>query len=335
MQAPPFGHIASHAMDELRALRLFHKVADSGSFRQVAVSEGLTPQAVSKSIGQLEQHLGLRLLSRTTRRSSLTQEGEALRRLTWAPLEDLTQALRRVTASAERIAGVVRVSAAPSARHVLAEPLARFCEAHPEVSIEYLSANRFADIVMEQVDVGFRSGLQPQGELVARRLFTVRQLVCAAPAYLARHGTPASPDELRHHRCTGFRHSESGRLLPWEFEEADGTLRTLEVEPFFRVNDPEVELSLVRAGAAIGQIDTLNAGVDLQEGRLIPLFAERASTRLGFYLYYPSRKRLPRRTRAFIDHMTAALLEVDGAPAARAGRTAQPVQEGRRSGSIP
>lgn len=299
-------------MDELRALRLFHQVALSGSFRQVAVNEGLTPQAVSKSIAQLEQHLGVRLLTRTTRRSSLTQEGEALRRLTGVPLEDLTQALRRVRASAERVSGVVRVSAAPSARHVLAEPLASFCEAHPDVSIEYLSANSFSDIVGEQVDVGFRAGLQPQGEVVARRLFTVRQVVCASPAYLARHGTPASPDDLRRHRCTGFRHSESGRLLPWEFEEG-GRLHTLEVEPFFRVNDPEVELSLVRAGAAIGQIDSINAGADLQEGRLVPLFAELTSTRLGFYLYYPSRKRLPRRTRAFIDHMTAALLVDRGA----------------------
>jgi DNA-binding transcriptional LysR family regulator len=231
-----------------------------------------------------------------------------MRRLTGAPLEELTQGLRRVRASVERVSGVVRISAAPSARHVLAQPLARFCEEHPDVRIEFLSANTFTDIVMEQVDVGFRSGMQPQGDLVARRLFTVRQVVCAAPAYLARHGTPASPDELRDHRCTGFRHSETGRLLPWEFEEG-GRLRTLDVEPFFRVNDPEVELSLVRAGAAIGQIDSINAGVELQEGRLVPLFAELASTRLGFYLYYPSRKRLPRRTRAFIDHMTAALLE--------------------------
>lgn len=295
-------------MDELRALRLFHKVAQSGSFRQVAASEGLTPQAVSKSIAQLEQHLGVRLLSRTTRRSSLTQEGEALRRSTGAPLDDLTQALRRVKASVERVSGVVRISAAPSARHVLAEPLARFCEAHPDVTIEYLSDNSFTDIVTQQVDIGFRSGLQPQGELVARRLFTVRQVVCAAPSYLARHGTPTSPAELIHHRCTGFRHSESGRLLPWEFEQG-GQLRTLEVEPFFVVNDPEVELSLVRTGTAIGQVDSINAGADLQEGRLVPLFPELASTRLGFYIYYPSRKRLPRRTRALIDHVTAALLE--------------------------
>jgi DNA-binding transcriptional LysR family regulator len=301
-------------MDELRALRLFHKVARSGSFRQVAASEGLTPQAVSKSIAQLEQHLGVRLLSRTTRRSSLTQEGEALRRSTGTPLDDLTQALRRVKASVERVSGIVRISAAPSARHVLAEPLARFCEEHPDVTIEYLSANSFTDIVAEQVDVGFRSGLQPQGELIARRLFTVRQVVCAAPSYLARHGTPALPDELRHHRCTGFRHSESGRVLPWEFEEG-GQPRMLEVEPFFVVNDPEVELSLVRTGAAIGQIDSINASADLQEGRLVPLFPELASTRLGFYLYYPSRKRLPRRTRALIDHMTASLLAQQEFPA--------------------
>jgi DNA-binding transcriptional LysR family regulator len=186
-------------MDELRALRLFHTVAATGSLRQAAVSEGLTPQAVSKSIAQLEQHLGVRLLSRTTRRSSLTQEGMQLREQTAGPIEDLANALRRVRSASEGISGTLRLSAAPSARKVLIAPLAAFCNRHPDVTLEFIAANTFTDTVLEQVDVGFRAGLMPQGEVVARRLFTVPQVVCVAPAYLARHGTPSTPDELRQH----------------------------------------------------------------------------------------------------------------------------------------
>lgn len=295
-------------MDELRALRLFHTVAATGSLRQAAVSEGLTPQAVSKSIAQLEQHLGVRLLSRTTRRSSLTQEGMQLREQTAGPIEDLANALRRVRSASEGISGTLRLSAAPSARKVLIAPLAAFCNRHPDVTLEFIAANTFTDTVLEQVDVGFRAGLMPQGEVVARRLFTVPQVVCVAPAYLARHGTPSTPDELRQHRCTGFRHHASGRLLPWELEDV-GRPVTVDVSPFFCTNEPEVELAVVRSGMAIGLIDTINAAQDLRAGHLVALWPHLANNSLGFHIYYPSRKRLPRRTRAFIDDISAALLD--------------------------
>jgi DNA-binding transcriptional LysR family regulator len=294
-------------MDELRALRLFHKVADTGSLRQAAVSEGLTPQAVSKSIAQLEQHLGIRLLSRTTRRCSLTQEGAQLREQTLAPIEDLANALRRARSATERVSGTLRLSAAPAARKVLAAPLAAFCNLHPDVTIEFLAANTFSDLVLDQVDVGFRAGRSPQGEVVARRLFTVQQVVCAAPAYLARYGTPASLEELRRHRCTGFRHHASGRVLSWELED-EGRPITVDVAPFFCTNDPEVELEIVRSGTALGLIDLINAAQDLRAGQLVALWPHLASNSLGFHIYYPSGKRLPRRTRSFIDFITQALL---------------------------
>lgn len=295
-------------MDELRALRLFHKVAETGSLRQAAISEGVTPQAVSKSIGQLEQHLGIRLISRTTRRCKLTQEGMQLREQTAGPIEDLSNALRRVRSATERITGTLRLSAAPSARKVLTAPVAAFCNQHPEVTIEFIAANAFSDLVLDQLDVGFRAGMPPQGEFVARRLFTVPQVVCAAPAYLARYGTPSSVDDLSRHRCTGFRHHASGRVLPWELEE-EGRPITVDITPFFCTNDPEVELDVVRSGLALGLIDVINAAQDLRTGQLVALWPHLASHTLGFHIYYPSGKRLPRRTRAFIDFITSALLD--------------------------
>lgn len=289
-------------MDQLRALRLFSKVAALGSFQRVAVDEGITAQAVGKSIRQLEDHLGVRVLHRTTRRCSLTQEGQSLLDLTRAPLDELARALNVVNATSQQVAGPLRVSAAPSARVVLAEPIARFCERHPRVRIELVTGNAFADTVDEQVDVGFRSGHQPRGDLVARRLFAVRQQLCAAPSYLARHGTPDSIAALRQHRCTGFRDAQSGKLWPWDLPGADSAYAP---DPVFCTNDPETEVALVRAGIGIGLLDDITVASDLQAGRLVVVLPDVRPADLGFHVYYPSRKRLPQRTRAFIDFMTA------------------------------
>lgn len=289
-------------MDQVRALTLFSKVAALGSFQRVAVSEGITAQAVGKSIRQLEDHLGVRVLHRTTRRCSLTQEGQSLLDLTRGPLGELDRALALVNATSQQVVGSLRVSAAPSARHVLAEPIARFCERHPRVRIELITANAFTDTVGDQVDVGFRSGRPPQGDLVARRLFTVRQRLCAAPGYLLRHGTPVSLDDLRRHRCTGFVDAQSGKPWPWQLEGAPGHLAPA---PVISTNDPETEVALVRAGAGIGLLDDITAGTDLQTGRLVEVLPEARPVDLGFHLYYPSRKRMPQRTRAFVDFMVA------------------------------
>ncbi|KQW00149.1 LysR family transcriptional regulator [Rhizobacter sp. Root1221] len=290
-------------MDQLRALRLFSKVAVLGSFQRVAVDEGITAQAVGKSIRQLEDHLGVRVLHRTTRRCSLTQEGQSLLDLTRTPLDELARALNIVNATSLQVVGPLRVSAAPSARAVLAEPIARFCERHPRVRIELVTANAFTDTVDQQVDVGFRSGHQPRGDLVARRLFAVRQRLCAAPSYLARHGTPDSIEALRQHRCTGFRDSQSGKLWPWDLPGAGA----FDPDPVFCTNDPESEVALVRAGMGIGLLDDITAAGDLQAGRLVVVLPEVRPADLGFHMYYPSRKRLPQRTRAFIDFMAAQL----------------------------
>lgn len=289
-------------MDQVRALTLFSKVAALGSFQRVAVAEGITAQAVGKSIRQLEDHLGVRVVHRTTRRCSLTQEGQSLLELTRGPLAELDRALASVNAASQQVVGSLRVSAAPSARHVLAEPIARFCERHPRVRIELITANAFTDTVGERVDVGFRSGHPPQGDLVARRLFTVRQRLCAAPAYLLRHGTPATLDDLRGHRCTGFRDAQSGKPWPWQLAGAQGDHAP---DPIVSTNDPETEVALVRAGVGIGLLDDITAGMDLQAGRLVEVLPEARPADLGFHLYYPTRKRMPQRTRAFIDFMLA------------------------------
>lgn len=289
-------------MDQLRALTLFSKVAALGSFQRVAVAEGITAQAVGKSIRQLEEHLGVRLLHRTTRRCALTQDGQALLDTTRAPLDDLGRALQQVQTTSQQVSGVLRISAAPSARGLLADPVARFCERHPRVQVDLITGNTFADTVDQRVDVGFRSGHEPRGDLVARRLLAVHQRLCASPAYLARHGTPTSVDDLRRHRCTAFRDAQTGRTWPWRLNAAG---EGFEPDPAAFSNDPETEVALVRAGLGIGLLDSICAAEDLRSGRLVVVLPDVHPEDLAFFLYYPSRKRLPQRTRVFIDFVVA------------------------------
>jgi DNA-binding transcriptional LysR family regulator len=139
-------------------------------------------------------------------------------------------------------------------------------------------------------------------------LFAVQQILCAAPAYVAQHGPLRRLADLGSHRCTGFRHSETGRLLPWELM-VDGELRRLDVAPAFCTNDPEAEVDAVLAGQGIGLLDSINAAADLRAGRLVAQLPQHRSEHLGFYIFYPHRDHLPRRVRVFIDFMVERLLD--------------------------
>lgn len=293
-------------MDEFRAITLFERAAAAGSFQRVAVELAISPQAVGKAVRQLEAHLGVRLFHRTTRRSSLTAEGLAFLEAVRPALAAIGGAIGRARAATEQIEGPIRITAAHSARKVLAGPIAEFNALHPRVRFDLLMDDGFTDIVAEQIDLGFRAGSEPGGQLIARLLFRVQQLPCAAPAYLAAQGTPASLAELARHRCTGFRQRESGRLLPWELV-VDGELRRIEVAASFCANDPEAELDAVIAGMGIGLIDSINAAAPLRDGRLRAVLPAHRSDHHGFYLFYAQRTNLPRRVRAFIDFIVARL----------------------------
>lgn len=293
-------------MDELRAINVFARAAAAGSFQRAAVELAVSPQAVGKAVRQLEQHLGVRLFHRTTRQNSLTEEGRAFLETVRPGLEVIAGAIGRARSVTEQVQGPIRIAAAHSARKVLAQPIAEFNALHPQVAFDLVMDNAFTDIVAEKIDVGFRGGLAPTGQLIARRLFTVQQILCAAPAYLAAHGAPKNLAELARHRCTGYRQRDSGRLLPWELV-VDGELRRVDVPASFCANDPEAELDAVLAGMGIGLIDSINAAADLRSGRLVPLLSAHRSEHFGFYAYYAQRDAMPRRVRAFIDFIVGRL----------------------------
>lgn len=295
-------------MDELRAISTFVRAAESGSFNKAAHMQGTTPQAVSKAIRQLEQHLGVRLFHRTTRKSSLTEEGQRLFDSVRANLDGLTGAINKARSAVRDDEGLIRISAGGSAgRKVLLPVLVAFAQKYPAIEFDLLFEDRTTDAVGERIDVGFRAGNPPTAQVVARRLFSIQQIVCASPSYLDAHGSPRQLDELCTHRCTGYRQPGTGRPMPWEFDVKGETLfRQMPV--VLCCGDPDAEMQAVAAGMGVGQIDSINAAAPIRAGELIPLLTSHITDRMGFYIYYAQRADMPGRVRKFIDFAVERLL---------------------------
>ncbi|KQV96126.1 LysR family transcriptional regulator [Pelomonas sp. Root1237] len=289
------------AFNELRAITTFTKAAELGSLRQAAVAQGITPQAASQALTQLEAHLGVRLFHRTTRRLSLTEEGERFLGAAAPGLQALQRALHGARLGRDVIAGPLRVTASRSLMlPVLWPVLEEFCARHPDVEPDVQLDDRIGDWVADRVDVGFRAGTPPGEGLIARHLLPLQLIVCAAPAYIARHGAPQSIDELARHRCSGFRHPSTGKPMPWEFLVGDEIVGR-DVASVFMTNDVELEANAVVAGQCIGQLVGATAAPLIRSGQLVPLLTEHVCAHLGLYLYYGSRVAQPARVRAFID----------------------------------
>jgi DNA-binding transcriptional LysR family regulator len=288
-------------MDKFRVVSLFISVARAGSFSQAAADAGLTPQAVSKAIRQLETHVGVRLFHRTTRSLSLTEEGERLYALSQPGLALFDDALEQVKSSRQETEGLVRVAAASSIGHALLAPMvAEFHESFPGIQVEFVFDDHFTDLIEARIDVGFRAGNPPERNLVARKLGEIALLVCAAPSYLAKHGAPATVEDLARHRCTGFRNPNSGRLIPWELQ-LDGATVYKDVPAVASFNTVEGEVEAVRAGAGIGQLSRYMVRNDLEAGRLVHLLPELVTANGAVYMYYQQRTQMPHRVRCFID----------------------------------
>ena len=295
-------------MDELKAISNFVRAVEYGSFNKAAEVQHTTPQAVSKAIRQLERHLGVRLFHRTTRKSSLTDEGVHFFASVRPSLEGMIGAITQARSAVREDEGLIRISAAgPVGRKVLAPLLAEYQHLHPLIQIDLLLEDCFTDVVQERIDVGFRSGNAPEAQVVSRRLFAIQQIACASPEYLRKNGIPQEPNDLLKHRCTGYRQPGNGRPMPWEFE-INGAAVFQNLPVVICTNDPEAEMLSVMSGTGIGLIDSINAHAAIKQGLLVPVLTPFVSERMGLYLYYGHRADMPARVRHFIDFATQRLL---------------------------
>lgn len=297
------------AINELRAIATFGKAVELGSIRRAALAQGVTPQAASQALAQLEAHLGVRLLHRTTRSLALTEEGQRFLETTQPALAALERALGQARESKDEIAGPLRIVGPKSSFAPILMPVVdEFCRAYPDVQPDIQLDDDKTNWVLERVDVGFRIGSTPDEGVIARRLFPVQLLICAAPAYLQRHGAPRSLDDLPAHRCSAFRHPATDQVLPW-YLNIDGEVVHRHVAPALATNDTELELQAVLAGQVIGQVANLSAAAHIRSGALVPLLPQHMSSHIGVHLYYGSRAAQPRRVRAFIDLAIERLLD--------------------------
>ena len=289
------------AINELRAISNFVKAAELGSLRQAAATQGITPQASSQLLVQLEAHLGVRLFHRTTRSLSLTEEGRQFLASAQPGLVTLQHAVQGARRGREEMAGPLRIVAPRSILLEVVWPVIdAFCRRYPLVEPDVQLDDRIGNWVEDRVDVGFRSGNPPEGGVVARRLLTLQLIVCAAPSYIAQHGAPTSIDELAQHRCSGFRHPATGKPMPWEFQVGNDIVSRA-IPGAFCTNDIEVEARAVLGGHAIGQLVGVTAAPLVRSGQLVPLLTQHVAEHLGLFVYYGSRTALPARVRAFID----------------------------------
>jgi DNA-binding transcriptional LysR family regulator len=288
-------------INELRSIATFAKAAELGSLRQAAAAQGMTPQAASQALAQLEQHLGVRLFHRTTRSLSLTDEGRQFLEAAQPALVGMQRALHMARQAKDEIAGPLRIVGPHSVfGPVLWTVLDEFCRLYPEVQPDVQLDDRIGNWVEDRVDVGFRVGPSPAEGVVARKLFPLQLIICAAPAYLARHGVPDSLNALTAHRCSVFRLPGTGKVMPWYVKVDDGIVEH-HVVPALWVNDEPLETEAVLAGHVIGLLTGVIAAPHIRAGRLVPLLTRHVADRSSTFIYYGSRTAQPARVRAFIE----------------------------------
>jgi len=297
------------SINELRSITTFIRTVELGSLSKAAKAQQISPQAASKALGQLEQHLGVRLFHRTTRSMSLTEEGQRFFEAAKPSLISLQQALHAVRQTKEDLGGPLRIvgprSVLPS---VIGPVLDEYCRLYPEVQPDVQLDDRVGNWVEDRVDVGFRLGNPPEEGLIARRLFPMQMLICAAPIYLRKYGAPQNLYELDAHRCSGFRRPSDGRVVPWRVSIGD-SMQDQNIRPSFSTNDEAFELRAVLAGEVIGQLAVPTAASLIRSGRLVPLLLDHMTDNLSLFIYYGSRAAQPARVRRFIDLVVERLTE--------------------------
>ena len=287
-------------MDRFESLQVFARVVEQGSFARAADKLGISTSAASRAIADLEAHLGVRLLNRTTRRLSMTESGQAFFERAVQLLADLEEAESAVSAAAVEPRGTLRITCAVTfgERHV-APAIAAFGERHPDVGFEVELSDRVVDIVDEGFDLAIRIGPPGAATLIARRIGDTQLVCCAAPAYLREHGEPRVPDDLAKHRCLGYAYRAVRDV--WPFRDADGTPREVRISANLVSNNGRFLAGIAAAGGGIAQEPDFIVADDLVGGRLLPLLQAYAPAPMPIYAVYPSRRHLSAKVRAFVD----------------------------------
>lgn len=287
-------------LDRLTGIIAFARSASLGSYTAAARSLGISPSAVSKSVQRLEERLGLSLFTRTTRSLTLTPEGRDLHERALRLLREAEAIEQAAVAARSEPAGTLKVTAPfPIGVHLLAPALPRFRERYPKLSVDLRLGDRFADLVEEGIDVAIRVGELSDSRLVSRRLAPHRLCAFAAPAYLARKGIPAHPDELVHHDCVNFRFQSTGQALRWPFR-IGGRVMEITPEAGIITDFSDAVAAVLVAGGGIGISPTYVVASYVARGALVPVLREFAVERSVITALWPESRRSNPNVKAFL-----------------------------------
>jgi len=294
-------------VENLNALRVFVRVAETRSFTEAAKRLGLTSSAVSKAITRLEQEMNVRLLHRTTRSVSLTNDGASffdhcLQIL--AQIEDAENLLGRATSSPH---GRLRVHMPVGfGRRVIVPALSRFIEQHPDLVLDAELSDRTVDLAYDGIDAAVHIGEPADARLIARRLCNLHFVACASPDYLARHGEPRTPDELDQHHCLAYVLMHTGRYRDWQFVK-DGQPYPKTVSGRLNINNAESLLEAACSGLGIAMISNFIAADAIRDGRLRCILTDYVSTGPQVSVVYLPSRNLSPKVRAFVNFLVGLI----------------------------
>jgi len=286
-------------MESFGAIPVFVTVVESGGFSPAAKLLGISKSAVSKRVTQLEEQMGVKLLHRTTRKLSLTEAGEHFfqhARIAHQAAKDAQDAVAQLQGEPQ---GRLRINTPMSFGRLHIAPLIpEFLKRYPKISIEMVMDDKVADLIGEGFDIAIRGGDLPDSSLIARKLAPLRNVLCASPEYIEKHGRPIELSQLADHNCLIFTYSKD--IKEWLFIK-DGQTQSVEVTGNYNVNNSEALREALLQGVGIGRLPTFVAGPDIKSGKLVSLFEEYQMPDKTIYAVFPERQYLPSKVRAFID----------------------------------
>lgn len=302
-------------MDRMTSMTFFVQVVDRGSFISAAKHLGVSPAMVSNHIQRLEAALGVQLLNRTTRKVSLTEAGSAYYERCTQILADIEDAERQASALQTSPGGTIRLNISVALARLVAPIITDYCQLYPEVSFDMIMSDRLVDLLEEKFDLALRTGPLPDSSLITRRLALGRLLLCAAPDYLAKQGTPEVPEDLGRHNALIY--ANSFLDAAWRLEGEDG-VHEVAIAGNLRSNSIEGLRAAALAGQGICLLPEISIAEDIERGQLVPLLPKYHAEEVTIQAVYPPSRYLSAKMRTFLDFLASRW---SGEPAQRSRRS--------------
>ncbi len=288
-------------MDRFDALQTFIRVVDAGSFTLAAERMNTAKSMISRRISDLEAHLGVRLLNRTTRSLSLTESGRTLYQRALRLVADLEEVEATLSTQAAGLKGSLRIAAPLSFGLLhLGPAINDFAARHPDVRLFIDFNDRMVDLVEEGFDLALRISRLEDSSLIARKLTPIREVVCASPGYLERHGVPTTPKELEDHVCLRYTNVPDS---PWQYRAPDGSRGAVRIGARLEANNGDYLRDAAIAGFGVIRQPTFIVYKAIESGDLVPLLSDYSWSEIYAYAVYPSARHLSRRVRAFVEFL--------------------------------